>query len=378
MCVTPPEPCQGVRRERKRGAQPKTVGEVDSVHLVPCDPGAASVCCLHADVVSLSVSALCGAGRLGFSAEQLCDWFADGSEACQPGLYRVRRLLTSLMQNGVPLLLATGCKREEQVQTSLRGANAKFEAGSLVLICDDRDNLLALTRPMGSLVYVPPGEDGFVPADLKGDNDRLHAVEMWLEVLCVATPQFDKAAWFKNGDGDYNWDIDGKGAALANQGAQVYLPRSGLLTDLFPCITLATLDHQLGDYKSKLAGLTGVTLERKKYGVGRPSSEVLQARREEELNDPTRYKLWRRAVLLEKLLAASDPGGRARRSLQHLLPHGMVGDVDPGAAAHAAIAGFDVDGLTAGLDAAVVHEMARQAAGEQQQKPGRAGRKRRS
>lgn len=280
----------------------------------------------------LLASALHGAAQLGCREDVLTQVLAMRDAARDVGGHRrMRSLLRFLMSAGVPLLVATGMRKRKDVEVRYSGIHANFVAGSLLLLADDNRNVLGLALPVGKPVYVPEGERGFLPGELRHSldgpgNEPLTCLEMWVRVVCVADyERFCKDAWWRGPamEVEFNWaldrvKVDGQGARkMQTCNATATLPNVSPLCLLFPTL-LSTLGKFVGhDYKDKLASLRDPPGRVKTSG----KRGVAIASEEEKLADPAfMLQYWRRAVLLHAVLDKCDDDDRAHATLRGALP----------------------------------------------------------
>lgn len=231
----------------------------------------------------------------------------------------LRALLETMALAGLPLLVATGRKDtpsrsgHESVATFWKTMCERFNAGSPIMIFDENDNLVAMGLPMGDITYVPPGQTGFLAAELKGDpsNHSQYCIEMWLDIVGVYGSTLQKSAWYRGSTcrlaDRFNWTADDHATKGNSQSAHLYVPRGSPLSAMFP-MPLAAFESTVGDFQSKLRTLRHVPREPTK----RTSSDM--------------YYVWRRAMLV-RLALEFDTLGTAWPSLATVLPPGLAGPV---------------------------------------------------
>ena len=148
----------------------------------------------------------------------------------------LRALLESMLMDGVPLLVSVGRDSFAKAHENYETAAKRLGAGSVLMLVDDQDNIVGMGLPMGELTYVPLGQAGFLPLELKEAEESRSAFEFWVRLACVAPyPALSKAAWWRGdpvknpGVEEFNWAIDyikSEGCVnLNSQGSTLYLPK---------------------------------------------------------------------------------------------------------------------------------------------------------
>lgn len=313
--------------------------------LLPLDPAYAPIvyqvnkCDLKAkmhalfvrDAESLARTAVAGALSLGFGAA--LHGFLSGVSGADPQ-QATRELLAWHARESVPLLVATGLSASASAKSATAeaahlkkfgGVLAAWTAGGPLLLMDDVCNVLALVRPMGTPVVVPPGYVGLVPDELRGDG-WASAMQGFVAVVAVpAWPALSKDSWFRGGlyDARFNWAADSaRGTdeapmkALRTQGPGVYFQHpKHCIMKMFLEHPVTGLGAKLGDFEAQLRAFAGA--DRKERGGKRDRS-----------GPKADYYMWRRALLVRLALEA-DTAGVWRGALQGVLPQSMLPQAAP-------------------------------------------------
>lgn len=334
----------------KRTRQPKKaamtpITDHGRVQIVPCDPQKATFTVARsAGGLRLFVAAsVYGAALHGWGAEALAILQSVAPSQDPGGHLRARRLLHGMLHAGVPVLLCLGANSYAKAVEHYEHMFNMVDAGSPMLVCDDRTNLLMLATPMGRLVYVPEGQQGLVPRellDMRGANaaGSRSCLELWVRPVCVTEhTTFALRQWFRNAEFAYaaafRWAVDDMHRGdpaylqLAGQPASKILPNSSPINTLFKKTVLASLGSYLGDFVGKLQQCDGVPKQAaaEKKRAGRWPEALRKQKEEEQLNNPTlMFQSWRRAVLLKAVLDLADVHGHAHRLLGALLPTGLL------------------------------------------------------
>lgn len=329
-------------RTRQKGDKrmtERTANDIGAITRVPCNTNSANVCLVRVSMRSLLCACLHGASQLGWGGEAL-EYVRAATTADDMGGHRcVRALLNGMLRAGIPALLSVGMSTFDRTREMYEGMYDKWAAGSVLFLVDDDDNVVAVAVPMGQLTFVPPGDEGFLPRELRdlGRNDRdesMSCLEGWVELLCVASyDDFAKHKWFKNDDPDYNWDLNRFGPKpgykdIRFESSSRILPKSGgtPIVALFPETTLAALGKYVTDFAGNLRAMVGVPLKRKRLPakLGRPPKELAALMQQMRITcEASMYFVWRRAVLLRAVLDKSDELGHANRTLMSVLPASM-------------------------------------------------------
>jgi hypothetical protein len=253
------------------------------------------------------------------------------------GHRRSRALLRGMMDAGVPVLLPMGHASRERALKYYGCMSGMVRAGSPLLVCDELHNVIMLAVPMGQLVYVPEGEQGVLPAEVRALGPAPAAatcLELWVRPVCVA--DYDALAhdaWFKAPHfkyaADFNWAVETVPVApgfrnVASQSASAILPNGQPIVALFKNTRLGVLAWYIRDFVAKLARLDRVPLKARGSSGRWPESER-KAREAQHVNDPAvMFYPWRRAVLLRAVLDLADPHGNAHRALGPVLPASLL------------------------------------------------------
>lgn len=315
----------------------------------------ARVCVLNAGSVEmLLASATYGAGLLGHGEAARQALLVVPAALDRGGHRRLRGLLSGMLHLGLPLLVATGMRDRAKLENVWSGIHGHLETGSLLLLVDNRQNVLGVAQPMGRPVYVAAGEEGFLPTEVRhgldgADAEALTCLQLWVRLLCVADyDRFARDAWFRGGTEAWsrllNWELDHAGAGggfknLKAANATSVLPGNFPVANLFKT-RLPELGAMLGDdFAEKLASLRGPLRKparRHKRG-SIPVAEVERAT-QQALQDPAKMvQQWRRAMLLREVLQHCDDGGRARGELRGVLPDCILGATEGAATLCAAM-----------------------------------------
>ena len=167
-------------------------------------------------------------------AEDIID-AASADDSDVGGHQCVRNMLAGMMEDDIPLLLAVGRASHSTVVKQYETVYQRFYAGSVLLISDQYDNVVALAVPMGEPVFVPEGEQGFLPRALKEAEHSHSALEMWVKVVCVAPfPELSYQYWWRRSSRYpelFNWKLDAANDPdglnlVQGTSAITYLPRA--------------------------------------------------------------------------------------------------------------------------------------------------------
>lgn len=293
----------------------------------------------------LMASALHGAELLGRGESLRSLLLADDGDDDEGGGHqRLRLLLSAMLSDGVPLLVATGAKnRDIGVERSWRGIHGHLVSGSLLVLMDETMNIIGLAQPMGRPVYVAEGGAGFLPTEVRHaldgeDDEALTCLQLWVRLLCVADyAPFSRDSWCGGGEWSrlLNWDLrlaegDG-GEGFKTQracNASSILPVSVPVTSMFKA-RLTDLSLLLcPDFDAKLSTLRGPVTAGTKRGVAGciPVDDVMAEVLRRLNNTGDMVSQWRRGVLVRELLQhGGDPGGAARHELRCMLPDSLLG-----------------------------------------------------
>lgn len=279
----------------------------------------ASVLAVRVEPDVLLASALFGAATLGRYEDVR-------------GCRSVCDVLGALVARRIPLLVATGCRQQQLVNSRFKSVAAKFEAGSPMLLVDKAGSLLCVAQPMGDMLLAPDALSGVLPAGLRTGVTPATGLQMFARVVCVAPrPKYSVQGWFRNRDTAFRWDMMQKGV-----NSNCVIPTNFPVVDLFSRYgSLDGLDACLGDYESKLAAMSSVSQPSEihpvprgtpaKYGKKKEEYDrKMQQRRHDLTNSPAMATEWRRALLIQRLLE-EDSHGVARAALAGVLPERMLG-----------------------------------------------------